>query len=382
MKQMFCLLLLLGLAIPCQAQWVEATGDAKIVNGDTAKARETAIQNAIRLILLQNGGNFQASQFVSNGNLTTQALELSAAANIKAVELLNERKDGERLIVTVKIDLQANDSQSCPTDGLKAAILIPQAVLDDRGQLRYGRLEKLPSVLTQHLASTLKQSSVFSFPLALAEKHVDVPTLKTEGLRVPAIISEMTDSQYLLLPELLDISVAPPTSAPLGLWQHDPQRQFQLRLTLYHGISGEIIWQHEYTTSAPWEFDKTAMVNPASSEFWQSAYGESVNDVLKQSVTDIDQALNCRPLLAQIIARDNSRVVLNIGRQNGVQKGDKFKIALQYNVNDQLNRPHALATATPVTITIDQTSETTATALIGGENAALNIQVNDIALKK
>ncbi|MCL1073968.1 flagella assembly protein FlgT [Shewanella dokdonensis] len=382
MKHVFCLLLLLGLSIPCQAYWVEATGDAKIVNGDSSKAREIAIQNALRMALLQNGGNFQASQVVSNGNLTTQALELSAAANVKTVELLNEQKDGERLIVTIKVDLQANDAQSCSNDGLKAAILIPQTLLYDRSQLRYGRLEKLPSVLSQHLAAMLKKNSAFSFPLTLAEKQVDIPTPTAAGLRIPTIVSEMTDSQYLLLPELLDISVAPATSAPLGLWQHDPLRQFQLRLTLYHGISGEILWQHDYATNAAWEFDKTAMVNPTSSEFWQSAYGENISAVLQQSVTDIDQVLNCRPLLAQIIARDNSRVILNIGRQNGVKKGDKFKIAMQYNVNDQLNRPHALATATPVTVTIDQTSETTATALINGEHAALNIQVNDIALKK
>ncbi|MFQ6370291.1 flagellar assembly protein T N-terminal domain-containing protein [Shewanella sp. YIC-542] len=381
MKQLLGVLALLGLSFSCQAQWLEASGEATIINGDTSKARESAINNAISMVLLQNGGNFQASQTVNNGNLTSQ-LALSAASHIAAVELLNEQRQGNRLSVTIRADVQASTTAfDNAAQGLKAAVLVPQTLIGDRSQLRYGRLDKLPQVLSQHLAQHLQQA-VSGFPVLLATQSLQVPQLTTTGNSVPAVVSEMTNSQYLLLPELMDVSVAPATASMLGMWANTPERQFQLRLTLYHGISGEIIWQQDYNGSAEWEFDKTAMVNPASDSFWQSAYGKHITQVLTQAVSDMDKALNRRPLLAQIIARDNNRIILNIGRQNGVKKGDTFVIVLQRNIADKLNKPHAIANLTPAKVTIDQLSEHTATALLDGENAAINIQLNDIAIKK
>ncbi|QUN06828.1 flagella assembly protein FlgT [Shewanella yunxiaonensis] len=383
MKSLVCLLTLLSLSLPCQAYWVEATGEAKIINGDSDNAREVAVKNAVRMALLQNGGKFQASQTTNKGQLTDQALTLSAANNISSIQLLNEQKQGNRLTVTVKIDLLHQDQEKCSNDGLKAAILIPRTTIRDRSQLRYGRLEQLPTAFSEHLVNALQQNSALSVPVSLVNQEVNIPALTNSdgGFRAPTLISEMTDSQYLLIPELTDISVAEPTSAILGLWQHAPIRQFQLKLTLYHGISGEIVWQHEYSQPSEWEFAKTAMVNPTSSEFWQSEYGESAEQIITEAVRDIDETLSCRPLLAQIIALNDSQIVLNIGRKNGVKKGDKFKIVLQHNIMDQISKTRAIAVATTVDVEIAQTSESTSTAMLNGESAARSIQVNDIALK-
>ena len=120
---------------------------------------------------------------------------------------------------------------------------------------------------------------------------------------------------------------------------------------------------------------------PNSQRFWSSSYGAAISQQLQQSIISLDNTLNCRPLLGQIIARQGDRIIINLGRKNGVKLGDKFQIVLQKNIPDRLNNMRALVTKNRAEIVIDQVSEDTATAMIENIDAADNIQVQDIAIK-
>ena len=100
-----------------------------------------------------------------------------------------------------------------------------------------------------------------------------------------------------------------------------------------------------------------------------------------QATRDLDSTLNCRPLLGQVVSRQADRIILNLGRKHGIRVGDKFQVVLQQNLPDRLNEMRAVATKSRATVKIEQVSEESATAVLVDQNAAYNVQINDIALK-
>lgn len=377
------LLPLLGISLNAMAEWTEARGEAKIINGNLTQAREAAMDNAINMALLSRGGSFQSTQSVSQGRLTQNDFSLSSQAQISSVELVSEMRQGDKLKVVMRLDILDGPDNKCQSSAIKAAILVPQASIKDRSQLRYGQLENFQRSLSERIAATLDKQSSTSFAHLHAKERLDIKEelINIRGYRLPTWISEITDSQYLLLPQIIDISTEPAESGFMGLWDSEPQRLFQLQLSLYHGISGEQIWYQNYSISAPWEFAKNESVAPNSDRFWRASYGQAIDKVLANASKDIDMALACRPRLAQIVVRQQDRVILNLGRRNGIRVGDQFQIVLQQNLPDRMNQMRAVAGETRAKITIDQVTEESAIAVLSGENAALNIQVNDIAIK-
>ncbi|MCG9697182.1 flagellar assembly protein FlgT [Shewanella sp. Isolate11] len=366
------------------AQWVEASGEAKILNGNVTQAREAAIEQALSYVTLRSGGEFSSEQQIQNGQLIKNQFSMMNHSQVGQVELLNEQVKNQVITVNLRVDVLQNNQSQCSTDNLKAAVLVPQAQMRDRAQLRYGHLGNFPQALSQHLGDIMAKQSKASYPNLHADERLDIPNSLNDirGYRLPSWLNEITDSQYILIPDIMDISTDPADSSLLGLWSDAPQRQFQLRLSLYHGISGERVWSKDYNSPAEWEFEKQETVAANSNRFWQSTYGLNIQSVLGQASIEIDKMLSCRPLLGQIISKQQDRVIINLGRNNGIQVGDEFQIVLQQNLPDRLNNMRAVAIKSRANIVIDQVTQETATAKLSGENAAINIQINDLAIKQ
>lgn len=367
---------------PVSAKWVTASGQAKITGNNVAQAREDAINQAVTYATLKSGASFSSQQTLSNGQLIDDSFTMSQQAHSQNVELINEQITDNVLSVNVRIDILEPMEQACPTTGLKAAILIPQALIKDRTQLRYGNIGLFEQNLSERLANIIQQRSNSSFPHIHANERLDIDQalVDVRGYRLPTWLGEITDSQYILLPEIIDISTEPFTST-LGLWDNDPMRNFHIRVSLFHAISGEKVWSQQYTQAAEWEFKRQRTVNSNSATFWSSEYGEAIDQVLSQVSIDIDDNLNCRPLLGQIVSRQGDRIIINLGREHGIRVGDKLQLVLQQNLPDRLDNMRAVASKSKATITIDQVTQESSTAVLTGIAASLNVQLNDLAIK-
>ncbi|GIU53310.1 flagellar assembly protein FlgT [Shewanella sp. KT0246] len=366
------------------AQQVEVSGQAKIIDGNIDKAREAAINQALNYASLKAGVNFNSQQTINQGNLTQDAFHIQRMGEANNIELLSEIVTKADITVLLRLNLQSQKVvQQCHSQQLKAAIMIPQATMRDRSQLRYGQLAKFEQALSQQYGSVINGLSNYSFAHMHAEEKLDHTNelINFKGNRIPSWLGEITDSQYILQPEVLDISTEPYQSSIFGLWNDYPERQINLRFTLFHGISGEKVWSKDYSTMAVWEFDRDETVSPSTQRFWGSEYGQAMNQLLQQSTQDIDNLLNCRPLLGQIVAKQGNRIIINLGRKNNVKMGDNFQIVLQQNIPDRVNLMRAVATKNRATVTIEQVSEESATAILEGVNSSGNIQIQDIVIK-
>ncbi|MDT3335040.1 flagellar assembly protein FlgT [Shewanella sp. SP1S1-7] len=371
------------LSLPTRAEWIEASGEATIINGNTAQAREEAINQAVSYATLSTGIQISSEQQTSNGNLTQNNFAINRNAQAISIQLVSERIQGNKIYVSLRLDLNDDPTQQCPNGQLKAAILIPQAQIKDRTQLRYGQLSGFEEVISEKLGSVIDDYSATGFSHTHAKELLDIKQdlVDIRGYRLPSWLSEITDSQYILQPQIMDISMEPVQATFLGFWDEAPLRQFQFKLSLYHGISGEEVWSKSYSTSAPWEFEEQAIIAPNTDRFWRSSYGKNITKLMQQATHDLDSTLNCRPLLGQVVSRQADRVILNLGRKHGIRVGDKFQVVLQQNLPDRLNEMRAVATKSRATVKIEQVSEESSTAVLVDQNAAYNVQINDIALK-
>ncbi|WP_076410867.1 flagellar assembly protein FlgT [Shewanella sp. UCD-KL12] len=366
-----------------EAAWVVVKGQANIVDGNVSKAREDAIEQALTYAALQNGAQFTSKQTVNNGQLVQDSFTINKQSQATKVELIKEFIEGEKLTVMLRADVQQPQDAKCDSQQLKAAILVPQSLIKDRAQLRYGNIGFFEKNLSQRLGDAIDAQSISSFAHIHANERLDVEQALVDirGYRLPSWLSEITDSQYVLLPEIIDISTDPAESHMMGLWSSDPNRQFQIRLSLYHGISGEQVWSQSYATSSPWEFPKQETVPSNHQRFWLSAYGKSIDKIIVNAIEDIDSTLNCRPILGQVVAKQHDRVILNLGRRHGIKVGDDFQLILQQNMPDRFDKMRAVAGKSKANIIIDQVTEKTATAVLVDKNASYNVQINDLAIK-
>jgi len=371
------------LSLPTLAEWMEASGEATIINGNTAQAREEAINQAVSYATLSTGIQISSEQQTSNGNLTQNNFAINRNAQAISIQLVSERIQGNKIYVSLRLDLNDDPTQQCQNGQLKAAILIPQAQIKDRTQLRYGQLSGFEEVISEKLGSVIEDYSSTGFSHTHAKELLDIKQdlVDIRGYRLPSWLSEITDSQYILQPQIMDISMEPVQATFLGFWDEAPLRQFQFKLSLYHGISGEEVWSKSYSTSAPWEFEEQAIIAPNTDRFWRSSYGKNITKLMQQATHDLDSTLNCRPLLGQVVSRQADRIILNLGRKHGIRVGDKFQVVLQQNLPDRLNEMRAVATKSRATVKIEQVSEESSTAVLVDQNAAYNVQINDIALK-
>ena len=366
------------------AQRVEVSGKAKIIDGNIDKAREAAINQALNYASLKAGVNFNSQQSINQGNLTQDAFQIKRMGEANDIELVSEIISSSDITVLLRLNLESKpQAQQCHSQQLKAAIMIPQASMRDRSQLRYGQLANFERALSQQFGTVLDSASDYSFARMHADEKLDHTNelVNFKGQRIPSWLGEVTDSQYILQPEILDISTEPYSSSLFGLWDETPLRQINLRFTLFHGISGEKVWSKDYSAEAEWDFDRDETVSPTTRRFWGSVYGQTMNQLLQQSTQDIDNLLNCRPLLRQIVAKQGDRIIINLGRKNNVKMGDSFQIVLQQNIPDRVNLMRAVATKNRATVTIEQVSEESATAVLAGIESSGNIQIQDIVIK-
>ncbi|MCF1426543.1 MAG: flagellar assembly protein FlgT [Shewanella sp.] len=369
---------------PLQAGWITAQGSAQIMDGDIHKAREEAIAQAISYASLQTGISVSSQQQVTDGRLTMDQFTLTSSLNNPNIQIISESIRDDLLSINLKIATRDDSTSQCMENSIKAAILLPQSLLSQRQQLSYGQLLGFESALSAQLGQIIDKQSRAAFTHLHADDKLDLnqALADTTGYSLPTWLTEHTDSQYLLLPTVKDLSVLPAQSSLLGLWQHTPLRNFSINLALYHGISGEKIWSQNYHTQAEWSFPLQASVPPAQSQFWDSEYGQKVSNTLSNAVRDIDNTLFCRPVLGQVVARDNTRIILNLGRKHGVHPGDKFKLVQQQQITDRYARPKALAHENAISVTIDQVTEMSATAPLSAAPGAQAIQLNDLTIKQ
>jgi hypothetical protein len=360
------------------AAWYQAQGQAFVRNGDVKMARMEATNDAVRQALLFSGASVSSTQTLVNGLLSNDAFHMDATGEVKRVEKVTERRQGNILFITVRADIFPKRI-SCSSQSSQHSLITAPFKVRHPSQLLPGNIQNLNRAVIQHFERLVKDYGRSSYIDSVLPFTIEWRSGKT--LEQAIALGKQHNVQLVLLGEIEDVSLLQTEKAWYQVNKRQ-DRQFRLRVELIDTINGAVIHDAYYTTSATWSFAHHASVNPASQTFWQSQYGEAVHNVLAELASDVDEVLACQPSTGRILAVNNNQVFINLGREQGLDLGDAVSLYQKSRLFDEFGKQYIQYNLHPdklrvVNVNVDN-------AIVEPESGGLlgNIQPNDFVTLK
>ncbi len=382
------ILLLCMIALPSQAAWYKTIGSAPIINNDEEYARQQAIQDALRQAMLKAGASVSSIQQLRNGALTRDDFQIRANSEVRQYQLLDEEIREQRMFVNVRSYIVA-DRSGCAGGLYAKDISLIRFNWQHKDDGRYGQIYQLDRAITRALFDRLGQQRQVFVTHNWLDNNLGVDPGKlhqgdsTFAQQIQSLAVQ-TDSQYLIFGSIVDASLQKPDQGILdnvfpGTWYKNPVRHFTLQLYIYDGLTGQLLDQPFYQTQAQWTFDREAIVDPISQDFWQSSYGMEVMATVNRATEELKGRLQCERPTARIIRVEGLDYHINLGKNNGLKVGDRFRILHKADFTDTYGQEHPLRNEASGVMEVKKVYPENAVIRPLSQYAAGNIQVNDLA---
>ena len=375
---------LLFLTINSHAQWYESTGQAQIRDGDKHSAKARATEDAIKQALVYAGASVSSLQSVADGLITQDQLKVRAHGEINNIELIDETYSNDFVSVTVRLDIFPNDKQ-CFSSDFKKSVAITQTQLTNREDALHGQIFDINKAFSEKLFQTIKNNEQSLTARPYFKKPIRVQDYFSEQLqldnRLVEQIANHTDSQYVLISQITDASFGSQQNSDFLFWQEEQfERFFNLEFMLINALTNELMWQNTYQTSGVWRFKKTDQPSVFSSQFWRSEYGTAIEQLTRQVSLDLRDTLTCLPLQGKIKEIRDNTIVINLGTDQGVKKGQSFSIAHRSHILDTDGHAMPYIIQSDNKVRIEQVFKHSAIASSISDELLANIQRSDIVL--
>lgn len=368
-------MMLLLLAGQAKAEWYETTGQAAIRNGDQASARAKATEDAVKRALLFAGVSVRSVQQVTDGLLTQDSMQLKSHGEVQQVHLVSERASNGTFEVTIRADIVPGEAV-CPNVAYKKKLLIAPFKLKVPEQAVIGDLFELGKVSSELFNDKLTELSQSSWTHALPAP-LDVGRLSYNERHA---IARQYGARYVVNATLNDVSLGESSGTNWQFWtDSDRERFYHLQLSVFDLTEARMVLQQKYQTSAIWRVRKTTALDPQYHRFWQSSYGQAAERVLDAAVLDVEEAIRCEPVIAELLQVRENQVLLNLGSLHGVQVGDTFTIVHKRELMDNFHQTQPLLTVTTMTVQVTQLSNEAAWAQSVDGQLLANVQSGDLA---
>jgi len=368
------------------AQWYETQGQAFITNGNAQAARTLAMENALKKALLVAGASVSSVQQVVNGLLTQDDISIRASGSINSFELVSETQQGKTITVQIRADIFPQEKQ-CFSADYRKSLLLTRSNLLYREQANIGGIYDIETEVIRKLATKINNEGHYlDAKLAIGNKSEFTrlnKTLQAERIKdLTMSLSDITDTQYVMYSEIQDISFDREITNGWQFWQEDVyQRHFNINIYIYNGNSGEQVFYRQYRNIAPWAYTKRAQISTTSHTFWNSEYGNIIDQTLNTMITDIDENMMCQPTRGKIIQVAGNKVRFNLGKKHGVKVGDEFSLLHSNNYISDSGKVYAGYNVSNYKVKVTSVSQESALAITPDEELLGNIQISDIAVR-
>ena len=365
-----------------KAQWYESKGHAQIKSGDTSAAKSAAIKDAITQALVFSGARVSSVQTLVDGVLMQDQLKISSHGEIQKIELISENQYDDKFAITLRLDIFAQAEQ-CPQNSFNKFIAITQSQLNHRQQAMMGQIFDINKAVSKKIFTSLQKSKMSAVPVAYFNNAIKVDKYFTQQHDYSNAqleeISSRSNAQYVLLSQITNLSTSNKLNNDYAFWQDETyKRNYEIEFTLFDGTTYEQLWQNSYQSQAIWPFEKTKIVDVNSNAFWESPFGQSITDINQTLSYDLQSVMACLPTQGKIMHMENSKIVINLGKAHGLQKGQLLSIAHHNYLTDAAGNvmPHKITTLNR--IRVEQLYQQTAIAVSIDDKPLPGVQINDV----
>ena len=104
-------------------------------------------------------------------------------------------------------------------------------------------------------------------------------------------------------------------------------RVFTFNLHVRDGLTGQLLFTHQYSTFADWQNLADNDRGFGSPRFWATEYGKQVQYLVAQASDDLANLINCQPYMARVDSRPGrQQIVIHSGSNNGLRSGDSMEL--------------------------------------------------------
>lgn len=378
-----CLSLFLMFSVTTvNAEWYEATGQAKVRHGDYKSAKNRALQDAVKQAMLFSGASVSSVQKISQGLLIDDHTQIQALGVVNQIEIVEERQSGNSFSITVRADIFAEDAQ-CYSSGFSKKIAITQFPIQYWEQAKIGGLYKLEKEIPRKILNLLKAGSNGVYPVAWLDKKLNVNIDFEQQGRVRHemvdAVANNANTQFVMFGRITDLSFGSKTNN-YSFWEDDQfERFFALEIVVANALTHEVLYQNKFHTFADWSTPQNQQVNITSRKFWDGDYGIAIESLLADVRNDLFSTLSCQQLQSKIMSvKDGEQIQLNIGRGQGVNIGQEYRVSYRADVIDDKGNLLTNFVISPYRVRITQVYENTAIAETLDADFMNNVQVNDV----
>lgn len=378
-----CVTLLLMLSVTAvHAEWYEATGQSKIRHGDYKSAKNRALQDAIKQAMLFSGASVSSVQKISQGLLVDDHTQIQALGIVNQIEIVEERQSGNSFSITVRADIFAEDAQ-CYSSEFSKKIAVTQFPIQHWEDAKIGGLYKLEKEIPRKILQLLKTGANGVYPVAWLDKKLNVNIDFEQQGRVRHelidAVANNANTQFVMFGRITDLSFGSKTN-DFKFWQDDQfERFFALEILVANALTHEVLYQNKFHTFADWSTPQNQQVNITSRKFWDDDYGIAIESLLADVRNDLFSTLSCQQLQSKIMdVKDGEQIQLNIGRGQGVNIGQEYRVSYRADVIDDRGNLLTNFVISPYRVRITQVYENTAIAESLDSDFMNNVQVNDV----
>lgn len=375
-------LLLLTVSLNAQAEWYESKGWAPIINNDTDAARARAAEMALRQSLDFAGGSVESVEEVVDGVLTGQQMQWRTQGAVEHAELVRERTSGQRLELTLRAFIR-KQSNECSAASMRKSIAVVPFELAQSDQARAGHLWELGDAASDRFADLISQrSGVLTLAHNLQRKVGFTRMLAADDDQEVASFARHVglenDAQYVVAGVFDDISTQDRSSLNLTFWSQPKQdRNLALTLYLFDASSGELITRAGTRDTLAWNFAYGETVDAHQQTFWNSDYGQVLNQRLQDMTHGFDDKLRCEPVRAKVTAVQGEDIHINLGDAQGLSTEHELQLYHRGNFTDAQGIYREQWVLSPYSLDVVQVERSSARARVSGDETGTNIQVND-----
>ncbi|WP_158100559.1 flagellar assembly protein T N-terminal domain-containing protein [Neiella marina] len=373
------------LAYPASAQWYESEGSAVIIGNNIERAKEQAVKEAVKSAVLFAGASISSVQQVENGTLTQDSISYQSNGELVGLEVLSYTTTDESVTARIRAEIFAE--AQCTNSGLSHTLTIARFPLAHRQQAAHGGIYDIGGAVSKVMHSSFQETSTqVKSHLWLDEVLAYDPSQLTTIPEVDELartLARRSNSQYVLVGQVRDISVSQEQSLNLKFWTYEPKpRSLSLELDLLDGMTGELVKRFRYRDQVLWDFPPEQVVDPFSADFWQSDYGKAWGQMLGDAQNDIETALSCTPSIANIINRKDAGVIVNMGAQDGIVRGQTAQLTRMTTFMDPFGKVKTSFDASSIELVVSAVEARQAYLTTKRSSDLANVSINDVVMFK
>jgi len=315
------LALLLHFSLPAFAGPLEAEGVATVADGNLARARQTAIRDALEQLGLRSGARVDVAAGASTRGKTFESSRVQPAADFERYTVLREWQTGPVLHVRIAVKEEDARPRGSVNLGYKKKIVVTPFHVRRSPQL--DDVDDIAVRLPQELLRRMTAGGKF---LGKESPYVISPGANGPSADTAAVrrIATMYEGQFVVSGEIVDAGNFD-KPAYFGLIDKNARR-IEIEFYVHDGLTGVLLARRTALVEQVGE-RRVGRDKPfGSASFAATPFGGAILRALDEGIAGITADIAALPFMAKVVQVQGERIVIDAGSTSSVAPGDQLVI--------------------------------------------------------